>query len=261
MRQLFALAVGVLAAATLAQSAFAGGDSKTTLGPSGYEPHGKSTLVLAGTANVVLGSEDHVVICHAIGGSKGSDFNQIAPVAHGHGSHEGDRDIIPPFVYESKKGDKDASLASGNNWSAATAAIYANGCSAPAQTTPTPPAQQDVCPNIEGVQTVVPSGLTKDASGNCVATTTTTTTTIVQSAPPAQTVVVEKVVVEKVVVHVTIKAAKKAKKAKKAHKAKKVKKAKKIVRKHKAKHAQKKARIQVKGVRKAFTSGVLPHTR
>jgi hypothetical protein len=249
MRQLFALAVGVLAAATLAQSALAGGDSKVTLGPSGYELHGKSTLVLAGAANVVLGSEDHVVICHAIGGPKGSDFNQIAPsaagVASGHGSHEGDRDIIPPFAYESKKGDKDTSLASGNNWSAATAAIYANGCSAPAQTTPTPPAPQDVCPNIEGLQTAVPAGLTKDASGNCVVVTTT-----LVPAPP-QTVVVEKVV------HVTIKAAKKATKAKKAKKAKKVKKA---ARKHKAKHA-KKARIQVKGVRKAFRPSVLPHTR
>jgi hypothetical protein len=251
MRQLLALAVGVLAAAALAQPALASDDSKAMLGPSGYEPHGKSTLILAGTANVVLGSEDHVVICHAIGGPQGSDFNQIAPAASGvldgHGAHEGDRDIIPPYVYESKKGDRDSSLAGGNNWSAATAAIYANGCRAPAQTSPPPPGTpQDVCPNIEGVQTSVPAGLTKDAAGNCVGT----TTTVVQSQPPTQTVVIEKLVV-------TIKttpAKKVIKKAKKAKKVKHVKKAK------KAKH-KKKAHVQVKGVRKAFTRGVLPHTR
>jgi hypothetical protein len=251
MRQLLALAVGVLAAAALAQPALASDDSKATLGPSGYEPHGKSTLILAGTANVVLGSEDHVVICHAIGGPQGSDFNQIAPAASGvldgHGAHEGDRDIIPPYVYESKKGGRDSSLAGGNNWSAATAAIYANGCRALPQTTPPPPGTpQDVCPNIEGVQTSVPAGLTKDAAGNCVGT----TTTVVQSQPPTQTVVIEKLVV-------TIKttpAKKVVKKAKKAKKVKHVKKAK------KAKH-KKKARVQVKGVRKAFTRGVLPHTR
>jgi hypothetical protein len=259
MRQLLALAVGVLAAAALAQPALASDDSKVTLGPSGYEPHGKSTLILAGTANVVLGSEDHVVICHAIGGPKGSDFNQIAPSASGvltgHGAHEGDRDIIPPYVYESKKGDRDSSLAAGNNWSAATAAIYTNGCRAPASTTPPPPGTpQDVCPNIEGVQTSVPTGLTKDAAGNCVGTTTTvvvgTTTTVVQTQPPTQTVVIEKVVV-------TIKtppAKKIVKKAKKVKTIKHLKKAKKV--KHK-----KKARVQVKGVRKAFTRGVLPHTR
>jgi uncharacterized repeat protein (TIGR01451 family) len=34
--------------------------------------------------------------------------------------------------------------------------------------TPPPPPPTDVCPNIEGVQTVVPPGMIKDASGNCV---------------------------------------------------------------------------------------------
>jgi hypothetical protein len=257
MKHVLALVAGVLAAATLAGAALAGNDGNVTLGPSGYAPHGKSALVLAGTANVVLGSEDHVVICHATGGPKGSNFNQISPsasgVASGHGSHEGDRDIIPPYVYESKKGDKDASLASGNNWSAATAAIYANGCSAPAHTTPDPPVQQDVCPNIEGIQTAVPVGMTRDAAGNCAVT------VVVQSAPPTQTVVVEKVVVEKIVVTIktttpAVKKVKQAKKAKKVQKAKKVKKVKKA-------KGKKRAKTQVKCLRKAFGPGVLPHTR
>jgi hypothetical protein len=34
---------------------------------------------------------------------------------------------------------------------------------------PPPPPVSDVCPNIEGVQTSVPPGMIKDASGNCVA--------------------------------------------------------------------------------------------
>jgi hypothetical protein len=253
MRQLIALAVGVFVAATLAQSALASGGSKVTLGPAGYNgPGNNRSLVLAGTANVALGTEDHVVICHAIGGPKGTDFNQIAPsasgVAIGHGSHEGDRDIIPPFVY-SYKGAQDTSLATGNNWSAATAAIYANGCNAPAQTpptTPTPPT--DVCPNIEGIQTAVPSGMSKDAAGNCI---TPPVVTTVPSPPTTTTIVVEKLVVEQQVVHVTKKAVAKAKKAKKAKKA---------VKKHKAKK-HKKVRVQVKGVRKAFKPSVLPHTR
>jgi hypothetical protein len=252
MKQLFALAVAAFVTATLAQSALADGGSKVTLGPAGYSgPGNNRSLVLAGTANVVLGSEDHVVICHAIGGPKGTGFNQIAPsasgVAYGHGSHEGDRDIIPPFVYSSHKGDQDASLVAGNNWSAATAAIYANGCNAPASTPPTiPTPPTDVCPNIEGIQTTVPAGMSKDAAGNCI---TPPVVTTVPSPPITTTTVIEKVVVEKQVIHLTKKVATKAKKAKK-----------KAVKKHKAKK-HKKVRVQVKGVRKAFKPSVLPHTR
>src|SRR3954471_18307243 len=56
----------------------------------------------------------------------------------------------------------------------------------------TPPT--DVCPNLEGVQTAVPTGMVKDASGNCV------TPPVVQLQPtPPQTVVVTKVVKQTVV--------------------------------------------------------------
>src|SRR3954471_13689704 len=191
MKRMVAVLVGVLTAAVLAQGALASGDGKATLGPAGYSgPGAKRTLVVAGTANVVLGSDDHVVICHATGGSKGDGFVQIAPsasgVVKGHGDHEGDRDIVPPFTFSDKKGT-DSSLAAGNNWTAANAAAYANGCRAAAA----PPA--DVCPNIEGVQTGVPAGMTKDASGNCAAVVT-------LASPPITTVVVEKMIVNTMVV-------------------------------------------------------------
>ncbi len=240
-----AVLIGVLAAAVLAQGALASEDGKLTLGPAGYDgPGAKRTLVVAGTANVVLGSDDHVVICHATGGPKGSGFVQIAPsaagVTKGHGGHEADRDVIPPFTFSDKKGS-DTSLAAGQNWNAATAAMYANGCSTPAST-PAPPT--DACPNIEGLQTAVPSGMTKDASGNCVQ--------LVALAPPP-TVTVEKVIVNTMVVK-SIKVVTKAKAKKKV-----VKKAKIVKKAKKAKKAKKK--IRVKGVSKKFTPRVLPHTR
>src|SRR4051794_26098304 len=127
----------------LAPAALADNGGKLTLGPAGYSGPGNRALVLAGSANVVLGDDDHVVICHAIGGPRGTDFNQIAPsasgVVNGHGDHEADRDIIPPFTFPSKKG-ADTSLASRRKWKAGNGAIYANGCSAPAATPPvTPP--------------------------------------------------------------------------------------------------------------------------
>lgn len=40
----------------------------------------------------------------------------------------------------------------------------------------TPPTPNDVCPNIDGMQTQVPDGYVKDANGNCVITPTTPTT-------------------------------------------------------------------------------------
>src|SRR3954463_2489964 len=143
MKHLVAVSLAVLATAVLAPAALADNGGKLTLGPAGYSGPGNRALVLAGSANVVLGDDDHVVICHAIGGPNGTDFNQIAPsaagVVNGHGGHEADRDIIPPFTFQSKKGSA-TSLAAGQNWNAATAAVYANGCSAPAATPPaTPP--------------------------------------------------------------------------------------------------------------------------
>src|SRR3954470_4131936 len=283
MRQLLVLAVAVLGCAVLVQPALASDDSKVTLGPKGYEPHGKSGLVVAGTANVVLGSEDHVVICHAIGGPRGTDFNQIAPsasgVVNGHGGPEADRDIIPPFALQTKKG-ADTSLASGQNWNAAGAAIYANGCNAPA--TPPPP-PTDACPNIAGVQTSIPAGMTKDASGNCVTPPVTPPTDVCSniegvqtSVPPGMTrdaagncatppvvpgpptnttvtVTVDKVTVDKVVVNTVV--------IKKVVIQKQKAKAKKVVKKAKKKVAKKKAKIKVKAAHKVLKPSVLPHTR
>jgi len=238
MRRMVVVVVGVLAAAVVAQGALASGDGKVTLGPAGYSgPGAKRTLVTAGTAGVVLGSDDHVVICHAIGGPNGTAFNQIAPsasgVVNGHGDHEADRDVIPPFTFSDKKGS-DASLAAGQNWTAANAAMYANGCRAPASAPPT-----DVCPNVEGVQTAVPSGMTKDASGNCV--------TIVTLTPSTSTITVEKIVVQTMVVKQVV--------------TKKVKAKKKVAKKAKKKVKKAKKKIKVKGVQKKFTPRVLPHTR
>jgi hypothetical protein len=163
--------ITAVAAAVLAQSALAGNDHRT-LGPAGYDTPGKSTLVLAGSPGIELGSGDHVVICHAIGGAKGDRFNQIAPsasgVVHGHDGHEGDRDIIPPFTYVDHKGNKDTSLAAGNNWSGANITLYNQGCRGERKPDDGPEPPKDECPNIAGNQSSVPSGLVKDASGNCV---------------------------------------------------------------------------------------------
>jgi hypothetical protein len=275
MRRMVAVLIGALAAAVLAQGALASGDGKLTLGPAGYDgPGAKRTLVAAGTANVVLGSDDHVVICHATGGPNGTGFVQIAPsasgVVNGHGGHEADRDVIPPFSFSDKKGS-DGSLAAGQNWNSANAAMYANGCRAAGSPPPptdvcpniqgtqatvpsgmskdaagncvTPPT--DVCPNIEGIQSAVPTGMTKDASGNCV-------TVVTLTPQPPTTVTIEKVVVNTMVVK-TVKVVTKVKAKKKV-----VKKAKVV---KKVKKAKAKKKIRVKGVSKKFTPRVLPHTR
>jgi hypothetical protein len=166
----FIAVVAAVAATVLAPSALAGNDHRT-LGPAGYDTPGKSALVLAGTGGVELGSGDHVVICHAIGGAKGDRFNQIAPsagVVYGHNGHEGDRDIIPPYTYVDNKGVKDTSLAAGNNWSGANIAIYNEGCREPRKPEGPPEQPKDECPNIAGNQNSVPAGLVKDSNGNCV---------------------------------------------------------------------------------------------
>ena len=128
MKQVLALAVGMLAAAAIAPATLAGNDGKVTLGPSGYDAKGNSTLVVAGTANVVLDKDDHVVVCRA----EKSGWDQAArPAGHTLGGKDAAGDIVPPFVVVSKKGDRDTSLTAGQNWTAANAALYANGCAAP----------------------------------------------------------------------------------------------------------------------------------
>jgi hypothetical protein len=137
MKQVLALAVGMLAAAVIAQAAMAGNDGKLTLGPSGYDVHGKAMLVVAGTANIVLGHDDRVVICRA---TKSGWEQHARPAEHAVEGKDAAGDIVPPFVVVSKKGEKDTSLAVGQNWTAANAALYANGCNAPASSsTPAAP--------------------------------------------------------------------------------------------------------------------------
>jgi hypothetical protein len=292
MKQLIAVLTAVVAA-VLAPAALAGNDHRT-LGPAGYDTPGKSALVLAGSGGVELGSGDHVVICHAIGGAQGDRFNQIAPsasgVLHGHDGHEGDRDIIPPYIYVDHKGGKDASLAGGNNWSGANIELYENGCRArepqavpPGRdecpnivgnqnSVPTglikdasgncvdPPRQPtDVCPNIEGIQTSVPAGFVKDTSGNCVCPPVTVTVNVAPPAAP-QAVKQPTAITTPVVqgAQLAAPAAPKAKPAKKAKRAKQAKKAKKAKR-LKAKKAKRKTK-RVKSLRAAALPRRLPFT-
>lgn len=85
-------------------------------------------------------------------------------------------DIIPPV------GDFD-----GLNWTKDGQAILDNGCKLVEPVTPPP---VDVCLNIEGIQTTVPSGDTVNSDGVCTPVTTTpppSTTTNTQ--PPVETFV------------------------------------------------------------------------
>jgi hypothetical protein len=249
-----------VAAAVFAPAALAGNDHRT-LGPAGYDTPGQSALVLAGSGGVELGPGDHVVICHAIGGAQGSRFNQIAPsasgVVHGHDGHEGDRDIIPPYTYVDNQGDKDASLAAGNNWTGANITLYNQGCAAEREQHdddddddddgggPQPPQQpSDVCPNIEGLQTTVPAGFVRDAAGNCICPPVTVTVNTVpqtvpqivtQTAPLAASAPVTTSVIERSTVKTSPKAKKKAKrKVKRVKKLKAKRKVKRVKRKVKA---------------------------
>jgi hypothetical protein len=253
MKRFFAVAA-VVTSAVFAPSALAGNDHHT-LGPAGYDTPGQSALVLAGTGGVELGSGDHVVICHAIGGAGGDRFIQIAPsssgVVPGHDGHEGDRDIIPPYTYVDHKGVRDTSLSGGNNWFGTNIALYSQGCAGqrPQDNPPEPP--KDECPNIEGFQSAVPAGFVKDASGKCICPPVTVTVNTVPQAVPEAVPVVAALpaasVVERIA-QVTPKAKKKVKvKAKKAKK--KVKK--------KAKTKAKKA----KKAQRARVPRVLPFTR
>jgi hypothetical protein len=282
----YIVVITAVAAAVLAPSALAGNDHRT-LGPGGYDTPGKSALVVAGSAGVELGSGDHVVICHAIGGAKGDRFNQIAPsasgVLHGHDGHEGDRDIIPPYTYVDHKGNKTTSLAGGNNWSGANIALYNQGCRGDREPDegPEPPKDEcpniagnqssvpsglvkdaggncvqphqpptDVCPNIEGVQSLVPNGFVKDASGNCVCPPAVVTVHTVTQAPPQVVTLVASTPVASVVDRTAVQAPKAKTKAKE--------KAKKKVKAKKAK--AKKAKKKVKGAKQKLKRRVLPFT-
>jgi hypothetical protein len=70
-------------------------------------------------------AHQHVTICHATGSSS-NPFVMISPSAsgvfHGHISHQGGRDIIPPFMFKGQVFSE--------NWTAAGQAIFNNGCRA-----------------------------------------------------------------------------------------------------------------------------------
>jgi hypothetical protein len=126
-------------------------------------------------------------ICHATG-SESNPFVRITPsvsgVFHGHMDHQGDEDIVPPFNYKGTWYSQ--------NWDAAGQAIFNAGCALPAQRQATvqPVAQAtDVCPNIAGMQTTVPTGLVKDSSGNCVAPATPASTDVCPNIAGMQTTV------------------------------------------------------------------------
>lgn len=107
------------------------------------------------------GMDHKHTICHATGSSS-NPYVVITPsvsgVFHGHMDHQGDEDIIPPYMYKGTWYSQ--------NWDAAGQAMFANDCAAPAAA---PQVQAtDVCPNIEGHQETIPAGHVKDAQGNCV---------------------------------------------------------------------------------------------
>jgi hypothetical protein len=97
-------------------------------------------------------------ICHATGSSK-NPFVVITPsvsgVFHGHIGHQGDEDIVPPFVYKG--------VTYSQNWDAEGQALFAANCAAPASATPLAP----VTPAKE-------KDKQKDEKADCPATATTT---------------------------------------------------------------------------------------
>jgi hypothetical protein len=115
----------------------------------------------------------HVIICHRTG-SASNPYVVInipwtawseahSPDTGAHPDRDGRHDIMLKDP-ASRPGSKDGFSKNGCEAGAPAAAVQ------PVQTTqPAPVLPIDVCPNIEGMQTAVPAGLVKDASGSCVA--------------------------------------------------------------------------------------------
>jgi hypothetical protein len=115
----------------------------------------------------------HVIICHRTG-SASNPYVVInipwtawseahSPDTGAHPDRDGRHDIMLKDP-ASRPGSKDGFSKDGCEAAAPAAAVP------PVQSTqPAPVLPIDVCPNIEGMQTAVPAGLVKDASGNCVA--------------------------------------------------------------------------------------------
>lgn len=128
----------------------------------------------------------HVIICHRTG----SDSNPYvvinipwtawseahSPDTGAHPDRNGRHDIMLKDP-ASRPGSKDGFTKSSCGSSAAATVV-------PQQSRPI-----DVCPNIEGMQTTVPAGMVKDASGNCVLL---ATATVVQTKVEKKELKVEK---------------------------------------------------------------------
>ena len=101
----------------------------------------------------VVGGHKHT-ICHATG-SGSNPFVRITPsvsgVFHGHIGHQGDEDIIPPFVYKGTTYSQ--------NWDAEGQALFTANCAAPATSQPLTP--------------VAPTKTEDKKESGCLATTTT----------------------------------------------------------------------------------------
>ncbi|HUQ23586.1 MAG TPA: hypothetical protein VM049_11300 [Gaiellaceae bacterium] len=99
-------------------------------------------------------------ICHATG-SASNPYVVITPsvsgVFHGHMGHQGDEDIIPPFVYKGTTYSQ--------NWDAAGQALFAAGCAAHTAAPAVPPTKHEESKTVE--------------HGSCPAVTTTTERVIV----------------------------------------------------------------------------------
>jgi hypothetical protein len=133
----------------------------------------------------------HVIICHRTG-SASNPYVVInipwtawseahSPDTGAHPDRDGRHDIMLKDP-ASRPGSKDGFSKDACGAAAPAAAVP------PVQSTqPAPVLPIDVCPNIEGMQTAVPAGLVKDASGNCVAAPT-PAAAVVASAPAAAVV-------------------------------------------------------------------------
>jgi hypothetical protein len=191
LRKLVILLTTLIVAMAASAAFAAGGNNGEVYGPAGYSgPPAATTIVATDSSAPVLTSGDHVVICHAIGGPNGTRFIQIAPstgVAAGHMGHEGARDIIPPFTIKlGASGNTNDDAKSGQNWTVAGRAIYANGCAVPG--TPPPPPVVVQCPEGTSLSDTIENEEGAVVALVCVKEITNTVTQIVNVPVPGPTV-------------------------------------------------------------------------
>lgn len=87
-------------------------------------------VMATSTDQVAAGKEQHVpvTICHATGAAGHwvrQTIDDDAVIRQGHHTHQGGRDIIPPFV------STDGTVFQGLNWNTVGQATWNNGCAAP----------------------------------------------------------------------------------------------------------------------------------